>query len=75
MVVAKHVTGCSILVWFNNFDRTTNFYCSHTLLFKLPVHMRFRAAIWETGVKDILMVASIVLSLQYASSHELFFWS
>ena len=31
-VVAKHVTSCSILVQFNNFDQTTGFYWSYMLL-------------------------------------------
>ena len=39
-MVAKHVTGCSIfLVQFNNFDWTTGFYWSFTLLLKPPVVM------------------------------------
>ena len=33
-VVAKHVTGYSILVCVNDFDLTTGFYWSHTLLLK-----------------------------------------
>ena len=55
-IVAKHVTVCSIfndivakhmtagvlfLVRFNNFDQTTDFYWSYTLLLKPPVLMRF----------------------------------
>ena len=37
--VAKHMTGCSILVWFNNFDRTISFYWRYMLLLKPPVLM------------------------------------
>ena len=39
VIVAKNVTGCSIFVWFNNFDWTLSFYWSYTLLLKLPVLM------------------------------------
>ena len=38
-VVAKHVTGYSILVRINDFDLTTGFYWSRTLLLKPPILM------------------------------------
>ena len=39
-IVAKHVTACSILVWFSNFDQTMGFYRSYMLLLKPPILMR-----------------------------------
>ena len=43
MLLSTHVTGCSFLVRFNNFNNfawTTGFYWSYMLLLKPPVLMR-----------------------------------